>query len=88
VDGAGVTRYAIAKTAGLDHGAMCRFMAGKTGLTLVSVDALADVLGLDLVARRPVRVLPKQKAGRKPRSGKDRQRVEASADPPRERKGN
>jgi hypothetical protein len=34
---------------GIDQAAMSRFMAGKAGLTTASVDALADVLGLDVV---------------------------------------
>ena len=66
VNRAGVSRYKICQAAGVDPAALSRFMAGKTGLTMVSLDALAEVLGLELVARGPVRVLPPQKSGRKP----------------------
>jgi transcriptional regulator with XRE-family HTH domain len=64
VDAASVTRYAICKTAGIDHATFSRFMAGKTGLSMETLDALADTLGLDIVANGPVRVLPPAKAGR------------------------
>ncbi len=52
VDESGLTRYAICKKAGIDQGTMSRFMAGKVGLSLATLDALAEVLGLDVVARK------------------------------------
>jgi transcriptional regulator with XRE-family HTH domain len=70
VDDAGVSRYRICMAAKVDPGAMSRFMTGKTGLTLVSLDALADVLGLELVARGPMRLPPPAKLGRPPKKGK------------------
>jgi transcriptional regulator with XRE-family HTH domain len=66
VDAAGVSRYRIAKTLRLDCGLFSRFMAGKSGLSIRNLDALADVLGLDVV-RGPVRVLPPAKRGPKPK---------------------
>jgi len=63
---AGVSRYRICKGAGIDQGALSRFLARKQGLGLARLDALADVLGLDVVKVRPVRVPPRKKAGRKP----------------------
>lgn len=67
VAGAGVSRYRICKATGIDEAAMSRFMAGKVGLSMEALDALAACLGLHIEARGPVRVPPKQKAGRKPK---------------------
>jgi len=53
VDASGMSRYAICKASGVKQAAMSRFMAGKRGITLTTLDALADVLGLDLVVRKP-----------------------------------
>jgi len=50
VDDSGLSRYRICKLAGIDEGSFSRFMAGKVGLSLPTLDALADVLGLDVVA--------------------------------------
>ena len=61
VNASGVSRYAICKAAAIDQASFSRFMAGKVGLTLAHLDALADVLGLDVVARGPGR---KTKKGR------------------------
>lgn len=70
IDASGVSRYRICKTIGLDQGMMSKFMARKMGLTCKTLDALGDVLGLDVVARGPVNVLPPQKPGRKPKAKK------------------
>jgi len=63
----GLSRYRIAKESGVDHAALSRFMAGKVGLSLASLDRMADVLGLDLVARGPSREYPPAKRGRPPK---------------------
>ena len=47
-----LSRYAICKAAGIDQAVMSRFMAGKAGLSLKSLDALADALGLELKKRK------------------------------------
>jgi hypothetical protein len=70
VDAAPVSRYRIAKGAKIDPASLSRFMAGTVGLQQRALDALADVLGLDVVARGPVRVPPLGKAGRKPKGGR------------------
>jgi len=44
----GVTRYRIAKDAGLDHTALSRFLAQGRDVRVSTVDALADYLGLEL----------------------------------------
>ena len=65
----GVSRYAIFKACGLHKRGLSLFMNGKRGLNLTTVDALADVLGLALVVRKPVRVSPPAKPGPKPKKG-------------------
>jgi transcriptional regulator with XRE-family HTH domain len=44
----GVTRYKIAKRAQIDHTALSRFLAGTRDARLSTVDALAEVLDLEL----------------------------------------
>jgi len=70
IDASGVSRYRICMEIRLDQAVMSRFMDGRSGLSVQNLDALADVLGLDLVARGPVRVSPPAKPGRKPKSKK------------------
>lgn len=45
----GMSRYRICKEVGLDESTMSRFMAGHCGLALGTIDALAKLLGLELV---------------------------------------
>ena len=52
VEQSGLTRYRISKETGLDEGSLSKFVAGKVGLSLANLDKLADVLGLDIVARQ------------------------------------
>ena len=56
VDESGMSRYAICKATGIHQAAMSRFMAGTVGLSMANLDALADLLEIDVTAR-----------GRKPR---------------------
>jgi transcriptional regulator with XRE-family HTH domain len=51
VDSSGMSRYRICKEAGIDQATFSRFMAGKVGMALPTLDALADVLGLDANAK-------------------------------------
>ncbi len=69
IEAAGVGRNALAKAAGIDRGAFSRFMAGKAGLGLDAVDALAALLGLRIVATVKRPDFPPGKAGR---PGKDK----------------
>ena len=48
VDDSGMSRYAICKAIGMDQSIMSRFMSGKGGLSMENIDALAEVLGLEL----------------------------------------
>jgi transcriptional regulator with XRE-family HTH domain len=54
VDSSGMSRYAICKAIGLPQSAMSRFMAGNSGLSLDTLDKLAELLGFS-VATRPKR---------------------------------
>jgi transcriptional regulator with XRE-family HTH domain len=65
----GLTRYAIFKASGVDQAVLSRFMAGKVGLTLETLDALADVLRLEIVQRGKPVPIPKGRPGRKPKKG-------------------
>lgn len=49
---AGMSRYAIAKAIDLDQSTLSRFMSGKAGLALATVDRLGELLGLELVATK------------------------------------
>ena len=49
VERSGLTRYAIWQETGIDQGTMSKFMAGNRGLSLESIDKLADLLGLHVV---------------------------------------
>jgi hypothetical protein len=44
----GMSRYRICKELGMGEATMSRFMAGKGGLSMEHLDALADLLALDL----------------------------------------
>ena len=48
VDASGMSRYSICQLTGIHQSVMSRFMAGKIGLSLASIDLLADVLDLGL----------------------------------------
>ena len=50
VDASGLSRYAICKATGIDKGHMSRFMAGKCWLSAETLDALAELLKLEIVA--------------------------------------
>lgn len=67
VEKSGALQIQICEATGIDKAALSRFMAGRTSLTLTSVDRLAEVLGLVMIARGPVKVAPPRKRGRKPK---------------------
>ncbi|MGO9916228.1 MAG: hypothetical protein ACLQIB_16210 [Isosphaeraceae bacterium] len=48
----GQTRYALAFKCGVDQAVLCRFVAGKSGLNLATVDKLVEGLGIEVKVRR------------------------------------
>jgi len=52
IDASEMTRYRIALEAEIDHATLSRFMNSKGGLSVDSMDRLAETLGLELVAKR------------------------------------
>ena len=55
VDSCGMSRYEIAKRTGIDQSAMSRFMSGERGLSSTALDALGELLDLQVVVRRAKR---------------------------------
>jgi transcriptional regulator with XRE-family HTH domain len=56
VDASGLSRYRICKTLGIAESTLSRFMSGQGGLSMEYLDALADLLDLDIVpGKRPSR---------------------------------
>jgi plasmid maintenance system antidote protein VapI len=52
----GMSRYGICKAISLDQATMSKFMKGKQGLALDTVDRLGELLGLQLVtAKKPAK---------------------------------
>jgi transcriptional regulator with XRE-family HTH domain len=52
IDLSGLSRYRICKLTGIDQGAFSKFMAHKGGLSIASLDDVAEVLGLELSKTR------------------------------------
>ena len=57
IDASGITRYAVCKAIGLDGGLMSRFMAGKSGLSVQTIDAIGKLLSIKLVAGKARRTV-------------------------------
>jgi len=45
------SRYALAKETGISQSHLSQFMDGTKGLSVESLECLADALGLDVIAR-------------------------------------
>lgn len=52
IDSSDLSRYRICKLIGLDKSVMSRFMAHKSGLRLEVVEAICEVLRLELKKRK------------------------------------
>jgi transcriptional regulator with XRE-family HTH domain len=48
VDASGLSRYRISKQLGVAESTMSRFMSGHGGLSMENLDALADLLDLNI----------------------------------------
>ena len=55
VENCDMTRYQIAQRTGIDAAALCRFVQGRAGLSMDSLDRLAECLGLHVYSEREPR---------------------------------
>jgi transcriptional regulator with XRE-family HTH domain len=51
IEASGHTRYRIAKETGIAASQLSRLVNGETGLSVESIEKLADYLGLEIVVR-------------------------------------
>ena len=51
IEASGKTRYRISKDPGISQTQLSRFMAGTRGLSVESVEALAEYLELEIIVR-------------------------------------
>jgi predicted XRE-type DNA-binding protein len=51
IEQSGLSRYSIWQQTGIDQGSLSKFMDGERGLGLESIDKLADLLRLHIVAK-------------------------------------
>ena len=52
IDASGMSRYRISKELGIAESTLSRFMSGQTGLSMEYLDALADLLDLNITVGR------------------------------------
>ena len=50
IERSGVSRYSIWQQTGIDQGSLSKFMDGERGLGMESIDQIAELLGLHIVA--------------------------------------
>lgn len=62
----GVTHSQLAVQAGVAESVICRFMNGESGLTLIVIDRIADLLQIKLSSRVK---LTRPKGPRRPKEG-------------------
>jgi predicted XRE-type DNA-binding protein len=53
IDGSELSRYRIAKDAGVAQSTISQFMNGKRSLSLKAVDRIAELLDLEIVSKQP-----------------------------------
>ncbi len=63
VEASDLSRYRISKETDIDAGSLCRFIQGQVGLSLDSLDRLAECIGLRIVVDGP-KAKPRTKKGR------------------------
>jgi DNA transposition AAA+ family ATPase len=59
IERSGMSRYSIWQQTGIDQGSLSKFMDGERGLSIESIDKLADLLGLHICAADAKRSRPK-----------------------------
>jgi hypothetical protein len=52
INNCGMSHYALCQATRIDKAVLSRFMSGKRGLSLESLDKLIDVMGLTLTPKR------------------------------------
>jgi len=52
IESAGVSRYRIEIETGIDKATLSRFMNGKAGMSVETLDKLGEFLGLEIVKRK------------------------------------
>jgi transcriptional regulator with XRE-family HTH domain len=67
IEKTGTSRYRIAAETGITQAALSRFMAGKRGLSMTAIDALAAYFDLELVPRDSSRVVAMKVVTKKPK---------------------
>lgn len=55
IETAEVSRYRLSKQTGISQSLLSRFMHGTAGLSVDSLDTLADALDLELTKKKPTR---------------------------------
>lgn len=53
VENCGMSRYRIAKITGIDAAVLCRFVQGQVGLSMDTLDKLAECIGLHITMIEP-----------------------------------
>ena len=59
VERSGLSRYSIWQQTGIDQGTLSKFMVGDRGLSIESIDKLAELLGLHICTADAKRSRPK-----------------------------
>jgi plasmid maintenance system antidote protein VapI len=52
IDASGMSRYEVCKALKVDQGLMSRFMAGKSGLSIETIDKLGALFDLQLITSK------------------------------------
>jgi transcriptional regulator with XRE-family HTH domain len=55
IETCGKTRYQIAKETGVDAATLCRFVKGRHGLSLDTLDRVAECIGMEIIVRDEAR---------------------------------
>jgi ribosome-binding protein aMBF1 (putative translation factor) len=62
IDASGMSRYRICKTLSIAESVLSRFMSGEAGLSLGTLDRLAELLDMHLASVREIRTQKKKGA--------------------------